>query len=491
MESPDGFLDEFSLGSPIFDEEEMLLLISNSQSQRDNDSHSLRASLQKWIPEIDSPHPDLTEYPAQNEAAESHQQTDLDTSEKSFVQTPSPCFEGPKIASSPIDSGFPTQNQNFSSTLDYYGKENIANPSLSVKEERFLAKTQHLLTKWGIDTTDIEVIFNRGPWSDFYGATKYCNSRQCCMKGPYFRWSYGCNFQTSILFRRKSTGQYLCPTHITRVIVNGIDAMKDPLSVPEAEELKFEVSFKEASVCSTVAFTLSLESQGKPDSRGLLSFGPPQSHSWARCHAPISHLPIFCFSSREEFDTLNENLQHVSAISSLTDSMDSKVSQGLYFTLKFQVEKKPRKFLLNISQPLSSLSSSLPEHNDKHTSDQIPLHLISSPKPTSKHLREERNIMFGECLEKLLGEGLKKKGKERGMGRGRGAKRLDVDRSESERVLKKFYTKMKKQYPEEFPELERGLQKIIREEKKKVGGGKVSKEVLHHAMLVVMCCVNS
>ena len=53
-------------------------------------------------------------------------------------------------------------------------------------------------------------------------------------------------------------------------------------------------------------------------------------------------------------------------------------------------------------------------------------------------------------------------------------------------MFKKLYTKMKKQYPEQFPEWEE-FQKIMREEKKKVGGGKVSGEVLRHAMLVVMC----
>ena len=423
----DSLWDEAPRESPIFDEEG--LFGSNSQSRGDDDSHSLCASLQKWYHKIGSPLPDSTEegYPSPNEAAES-QQTDLDLSKRSFVQTPSPsdwiprldltCFD-PEIDSSPIDSGPErTQNQNFSSmTLDDYGKENIANPSHSVEEKGFLAKAEHLLTAWGIDTTDIEVIFGReSPWSDFYGATKYCDCQECCMKGPYFRWSYGCNFQTPILFRRKSTGQYLCPTLITRVIVNGIDAMKNPLSVPQAEELNFEVSFMEAKVCSTVAFTLSLEFQGKQDSRGLLSFGPPPSHSWAKCHAPISHLPMFCFSSREEFDTLNKNLQHVSAISSLNDSMDRKVSQGLYFTLKFQVEKKLRKFHLKISQPLSSLSSPLPESGDKHTSDHIPLYLISSPHPSSGQLREERNVwgVFG----KVVGRGEEKGEGEVGGGEG-------------------------------------------------------------------------
>ena len=412
-----------------------------------------------------------------------------------------------------------------------YGNENTPNassPVVNVKEERAsLVKTEYYSAPpapmcGGVDT-DIAVELYKGPWSDFFGATDRCSWQSSCIQGEKVRWSHQRTFQTGILLRRISTGHYLRPTQLTQVIVNqrvveGPNAVSHA-SISPAEELRFQVHFKEGEVHSFVAFTLSFESQAKQEAKGLLSFGAPLPREWYKNHASISHLPYFCFPSKRNFVSLDKYLkqqtphpppqQQVSCCSTPPPAQPPTmydVHQGIYFTLQFGIEKalsKEHSFRLVVSQPSSP----------QQTPDQIRLHLLSRlAKPaTVESLRAQRKEQMGDYLEdclgggagpstpnNMMGGGLVEVKREKGGEGGRRRKWLDVDRPEqrdlrkSERALKKFYSKMKEQYPEQFPEVERAI-KVLGEEMKKggVGGKMMSGDVLRHAMLVMALSNNS
>eukprot|EP00009_Paramoeba_aestuarina_P006030 CAMPEP_0201512166 /NCGR_PEP_ID=MMETSP0161_2-20130828/4472_1 /ASSEMBLY_ACC=CAM_ASM_000251 /TAXON_ID=180227 /ORGANISM="Neoparamoeba aestuarina, Strain SoJaBio B1-5/56/2" /LENGTH=507 /DNA_ID=CAMNT_0047907909 /DNA_START=109 /DNA_END=1632 /DNA_ORIENTATION=- len=340
---------------------------------------------------------------------------------------------------------------------------------------------------------DIAVEFYKGPWSDFFGATDKCSWQASCLQGEKVRWSHQRTFQTGVLLRRKSTGKYIRPRLLSRVFVNQQlivqcgETTVNPSSLASATEFHFRVHFLDEGGKDRVAgFVMAFESESSPGMRGLLNFGAPLPREWYKQHVPISHLPYFSFPSKTVLGQAIGYLEQQQQHDAIQPGSMGGIRQGIYFTLQFgEIDKilpQERSFRLVVYQPTGEKYG--------EPTDQIRLHLLSRlPKPaTVEMLRKQRKEQMQEYLEECFGKSETKKGRS---GKKRDwlddSKRQEArDLKKAEKTLKKFASKLKEQYPEEFPECEKST-KALCEAMKKEGGAKggMSPEALRHAVLVM------